>query len=139
LRLLLNPPVLHASMAPSPTTPYGQEPTLIAPPTPSYGDQEPTLVPPPVTGDRQVGVLLVFYEPTGPVYVEDSATLHPDGTIDLDIPVGQSPPNGTGVQVTIYLPDGMITYEGRITLDPATGTIGLDLNIIPPTTPPMPA
>jgi hypothetical protein len=58
--------------------------------------------------------------------------LHPDGTIDLDIPVGQSPPIGTGVQVTVYLPSGMVTYEGRITLDPTTGTIGLDLNIPSP-------
>lgn len=85
--------------------------------------------------------MIVFYGPSGPIYVEDTATLHPDGTIDINIPVGQSYPSGTGVQVTIYLPTGPITLEGCTTFDPSTGNIGLDLNVTPigPCVAPAPA
>jgi hypothetical protein len=84
-----------------------------------------------------VSVMIVFYGANGPSYVEDTATLHPDGSIDVNIPVGATPPPGTGVQITIYFPTGPITHEGRTTGDGSTGTIGLDLDSLPSM--PMPA
>jgi len=93
--------------------------------------------------DMTVAVMIVFYGPDGPIYVEDTATLHPDGTVDVNVPVGITPAPGTGVQVTIYLPTGPVTHEGRTTGDGSDGTIGLDLDSAPslaPTTPmPMPS
>lgn len=108
-------------------------PALVPPPStpPPSGDTAPALTPPPGTGDQTVAVMLVFYETTGPVYLEDTAVLHPDGTVDINIPVGQTPPAGTGVQVTIYFPSGPVTYEGCTTIDPTTGTVGLDLGTTP--------
>ncbi len=76
----------------------------------------------------EVPTQVLIYRTEEPDIFQGAAQSAADGTITIDVPILQAPPEGTPIQIIIYVdPENPTLIEGLTNDDGGSGSIGIDI------------